>query len=286
MGGGGLATGGLRRNPPPRPADIECYPSFVFPIKQIGADGLPKIRRGEDWKRSRRNLLARTKDKPIHHTIDHYTQAAKVLTALGLPDLLLWGHDHEGAYRQFPAFPRKLMWAVLEGEGGSFSLWQHCVMIFGAKASVWAYHRIGDAVIFLFRTLFFSVCFHYVDDYGGVEPAALAQSAFDSFLNFSTLLGFLLKASKKQPPNKRQVIQGVDVLIENEAVTTRILETRKQRMNTEIHEKLQLGRITPKQAQTLAGKTVFTNASTFGCLGAAALRPLYRRASYGGKNRH
>ena len=266
----------------PPPADDDCYPSFVFPIEQVGSDGFPKIRRGEDWKRSFSNRLARTKGKPVHHTIDHYTQGARVLTAMGFVDLLLWGHDHEGAYRQFPAFPRKLMWALLEGEGGSFSLWQHCVMLFGAKAAVWAYNRIGDAVIFLFRTLFFSLCFHYVDDYGGVEPAALAQSAFDSFTDFSKLLGFKLKPSKAQPPNAKQIMLGVEVLIENGSMITKILETRKQRMTTEIAEKLGLGRITPKQAQILAGKTIFTNSSTFGCLGAAALRPLYRRAAYGG----
>ena len=32
----------------------------------------------------------------------------------------------------------------------------------------------------------------------------------------------------------------------------------------------------------MAGKSLFTNSSTFGSLGAAALRPLFRRASYGG----
>ena len=93
-------------------------------------------------------------------------------------------------------------------------------MLFGAKAAVWAYNRIGDAVIFLFRTLFFSLCFHYVDDYGGVEPAALAQSAFDSCTDFSKLLGFKLKSSKAQPPNTKQVMLGVEVLIENGSMIT------------------------------------------------------------------
>jgi hypothetical protein len=48
-------------------------------------------------------------------------------------------------------------------------------------------------------------------------------------------------------------------------------------------EKLRIaGIITPKQAQVVAGKTIFTNASIFGALGAAALRPLFRRAAFGG----
>jgi len=111
----------------PAPDNQDCYPSIAFPIDQQGSDGRKKIRRGEDWKRSFHNRLAQTSDKPAHHTVDYYLQGARILHSLGFKNLQLWGHDHEGAYRQFPARPQHLMWAVLEGEGhfpsGSIALW-------------------------------------------------------------------------------------------------------------------------------------------------------------------
>jgi hypothetical protein len=173
------------------------------------------------------------------------------------------------------------MRAVLEGEG-NFSLWKHCVMVFGSKAAVWAYNRVGDAIIFLFRVLFFGVCFHYVDDYGGVEPEELANSAFIAFKRFSALLGFKIKASKEQPPAGTQIMLGVNTTIGNDQFITEILKTRRKQMVSDIVNMIKNQIVTSKQAQTLSGKSVFTNASTFGALGAAALRPLYRRASYGG----
>jgi len=133
-----------------------------------------------------------------------------------------------------------------------------------------------------FRTLFFGICFHYVDDYGGIEPATLADSAFKAFFEFSEILGFETKLSKEQPPSSRQVMLGVNSLVTEKNFITEILETRKRRMLTEIKDMLEKKIVNKKQAQTLAGKSVFTNASTFGALGAAALRPLYRRATYGG----
>ena len=265
----------------PAPRDDECYPSIAFPILQVGADGLQKIRRGEDWKRSFHNRLSRTYGKPVHHTLDHYLQAARILHLKGFRKFKLWGHDHEGAYRQFPARQRRLMWAILEGDCG-FSLWQHCVMVFGAKAAVWAYNRVGDAVIFIFRVLLFGISFHYVDDYGGIEPELLADSAFEAFFELSQLLGFKTKISKEQPPASKQIMLGIDVQVTDEDFITAVTKNRKKRMLAEIEEYRATQRIVPKQARQLAGKSVFTNASTFGSLGAAALRPLYRRAAYGG----
>ena len=204
------------------------------------------------------------------------------MKSLGLPSALLWGHDHEGAYRQFPAGPRQLLWSILEGPQG-FSLWQHCVMVFGAKAAVWAYNRVGDAITFLARVLLLCVVFHYVDDYGGLEPAPSAHSAFSSFAELGAILGFKTKASKEQPPSNSHTFQGVQLTINDENFITQITDARRERMLGEIDKLRDAGIITPKQAQVLAGKTIFTNASTFGALGAAALRPLFRRAAFGGK---
>ena len=265
----------------PPPADDECYPAMAFPILQYGSDGMMKTRRGEDWRRSHSNRLATTRRKPVHHTTDYYMQAGRLLKSFGLPRGLLWGHDHEGAYRQFPAGPRQLLWSILEGPQG-FTLWQHCVMVFGAKAAVWAYNRVGDAITFLARVLLLMLVFHFVDDYGGIEPEPSAYSAFDSFAKLGELIGFKTKKSKEHPPASTHIFQGVQLTVDENDFVTEITSARRKRMLAEIDKLCAAGIITPKQAQVLAGKAVFTNASIFGALGAAALRPLFRRAAFGG----
>ena len=107
-------------------------------------------------------------------------------------------------------------------------------MVFGAKAAVWGYNRVGDAVIFLVRVLFLMMSFHYVDDYGGVEPDESADSAFDTFAQFSAIIGFQTKTSKAQPPNKSHIMLGIDVTIDSDYFTTRVTDLRKQKMKDEI----------------------------------------------------
>ena len=51
------------------------------------------------------------------------------------------------------------------------SVWQHVVLVFGATSSVWGYNRFGDALVGIGRLTLATLCFHYVDDYGGVEDA-------------------------------------------------------------------------------------------------------------------
>jgi len=134
----------------------------------------------------------------------------------------------------------------------------------------------------------FSFSGSYFSEYAsttcGVEPEELAESAFIAFKRFSALLGFKIKKSKEQPPNSSQIMLGVCTSITTDHFITEILKTRRKQMIIEIVNMHKNQIVTSKQAQTLAGKSVFTNASTFGALGAAALRPLYRRASYGGSD--
>ena len=91
---------GKRRTLLPIPHS-DPYIAMAFSIEQTGSDGNTKIRRGEDWRRSGHNATCTMHDQPFHHTPDH-------LVAVGLESLgddprrplSVWGHDHDGAYRQ------------------------------------------------------------------------------------------------------------------------------------------------------------------------------------------
>ena len=58
--------------------DTDVIASFAFPIIQTGSDGSPKVRRGEDWRRSGQNGTVQVEDQPHHHNIDCYVAAAQL----------------------------------------------------------------------------------------------------------------------------------------------------------------------------------------------------------------
>ena len=89
------------------------------------------------------------------------------------PSLHVWGHDHDGAYRQLPIKDPELALLVLVTSAGP-TVWQHLVAPFGSKATVWAYNRLGDAAVVLARLMLAILCLHYVDDYGAVERPSTA----------------------------------------------------------------------------------------------------------------
>ena len=74
----------------------------AFAITQLDADGsVLKIRRGDDWKRSRQNDATVVRDRPGCHHVDFLVDGAKELKRKDKKKrLTVWGHDHDGAYRQ------------------------------------------------------------------------------------------------------------------------------------------------------------------------------------------
>ena len=87
----------------PLPHPYPIIVAMAFSIKQTGPDGQPKIRRGEEWRRSGRNRACQMNDQPFHHTPDHCYISLAQHTARHFPThQQVWGHDHDGAYRQLP----------------------------------------------------------------------------------------------------------------------------------------------------------------------------------------
>ena len=77
--------------------------AMAFSIKQTGSDGKDKIRRGEDWRRSGHNSTCIMHDQPFHHTPDHFASLVmQTHQTHPTADMHVWGHDHDGAYRQLP----------------------------------------------------------------------------------------------------------------------------------------------------------------------------------------
>ena len=219
--------------------------AMAFSIEQTGSDGKQKIRRGEDWRRSGHNQACHMTDQPYHHTPDHYTWLAQYTRQRSDEPPLVWGHDHDGAYRQLPLDDPSIAYVLLLTPDGP-TLWHHHVLLFGSAASVWAYNRFGDMLSAVARTIACIPVVHYVDDYGAIEPTGSAESGFDTFESINSILGFHMKISKKQPPAKSHRIQGVIIECDPDKITVAPCPSRIKNISEQLQEHLRTQLMTPE----------------------------------------
>ncbi|CAE7200466.1 unnamed protein product [Symbiodinium microadriaticum] len=258
---------------------------FAFAVHQVGSDGKPKVGRAEDWRRSFANATVGAKDSPTYHDIWAYVQLAVAIKQKHPhAQLLIWGLDHEAAYRQLAAEDPDHTWVILPTPHG-ITLWRHTVLMFGSVASVWAYCRIADLMSWLCRACLLTPALHFVDDFGSCEDAELATSSFECSKRLCRALGFSFKQSKEQPPHTTQVIQGVEISVHDDFVKVAGTAARRQRLDEDLVGILTANRLPPNEASSLAGRLQFYCQSLLGKSHSAALRPLFRRAQLTGHGR-
>ena len=218
------------------------------------------------------------RDQPFHHTPDHFAALA-IRTHKQQPEHLLqiWGHDHDGAYRQLPLDEPQQAYVLLHTPEGPM-LWSHNVLLFGSSASVWGYNRFGDSLVSVSRVILLCPTMHYVDDYGSTENSPDACSGFESFEDFNGALGYKMKTSKRQPPATSHKIQGVLISTNPTHITLTPCPERVRRMCRDIQQCLQDNHLDPDQARRMAGKCNFLTGRFFGKVGRAPLKAIYARA--------
>ena len=255
---------------------------MAFGIEQPKSDGSLKVRRGEDWRRSYANGLADTIDKPVYQDLDHLAAGVAAHVDLMPGQHEIWGHDHRAAYRQLPAGPQWLLFVILFTAQGP-SLWKHRVALFGSKGAVWAYLRVGDALVTLARCFLLINCFHFVDDYFGAGPVWESYSAFSAFEEFNNALGFDMKVDKRMSPRAAAELLGVITKVCPKYFSCIPTEFKKNTIVSAAARCLELDEISQNEAARLQGQANFLFYTCFGAVGGACLRPLALRASRGGR---
>ena len=258
----------------------ECYAGApLFPIVQKEADGSDRVRRGDDWKRSGHNAYCVTVSSPAHDDIDRQMTNIRHLASLFGPQVQLhgWLHDHDGAYRQLPAEQPSLMLAVLMTPDGPV-IFQHTVLNFGSKGSVWGYNRTGDAIVGIAAYVAFLTCGHYVDDYTGFEPSTSAPSAFASFEAINDALGFKVKQKKKQAPSDEIELLGAHVSLDMRRALLSPRPARVTAFNLTASLVLQRQELSPHLAAIMAGKCGVLTATCSGQVGRSSSKALFARA--------
>ena len=182
----------------------------------------------------------------------------------------VWGHDHDGAYRQLPLDNM----SSCQGP----ALWSHNVLLIGSCASVWGYNRFGDAMVSVSRILLLCPTMQYVDDYGSAEITRHSASGFQAFEDFNRALGYRMKPSKRQSPAQTHKIQGVHISIEQQHVILTPCPQRVDRMHQDILSCIQNDHLDSDMARRMAGKCNFLTGRLFGKVGRAPLKAIYARA--------
>ena len=151
---------------------------------------------------------------------DHYISLAQHTANHFDQQQLVWGHDHDGAYRQLPLADPETAYVLLQTPQGP-TLWHHHVLLFGSAAvcgpttgSEMSSPTFHDASVA-------SPVVHYVDDYGSINTKQDADSSFHTFAQLNSILGFHMKPSKEQRPDNEHKIQGVIIQCEPQRVSVK-----------------------------------------------------------------
>ena len=129
------------------------------------------------------------------------------------------------------------------------------------------------------RALVLVPLLHFVDDFGSCEASNTADSAFQCTQDICRNLGVKFKDSKKQPPARSHVMQGVMLELGDGVAQVKCAPARSARVDSELLRILLDDKLQPTEAATIAGKLQFFAQSLFGKASTAAIRPFYQRAA-------
>ena len=255
--------------------DDQILAAFCFSVLQSD-----KIRRCEDHRRSHHNSTIAVSDVPHHDSIDAYVRLALWWLNRCSDPVQVWAHDLDSAYRQLGVRDQMYSYVIINTPQGAM-LFRHTALCFGSTASVWSFNRFADSLVTLMHHLFLAPVLHYVDDFGGVEPATTARSSFDTFAAFFQCLGLKTKEKKAEAPNFAQKLLGVIIEVEQDGVRLSPCPVRLAKITETIDTALQDNTLSPETAHKLCGKLIFLQSTSFGQMGKAPLHCLYSRASQG-----
>ena len=160
----------------PVPAESLDLGSVVLTPRFSVAQG-PKIRPVDDATASELNGCTRCAEKMRHDTIDLLVEAARLERAAHGPALPhFWKADVDAAFRRIPLQPSSahLAHVAFLREGEPMTA-RHRSVFFGATSSVHNWERVGALLAAILRRVVHIPALRYVDDFFGVEAAALAQ---------------------------------------------------------------------------------------------------------------
>ena len=138
-----------------------------------------------------------------------------------------------------------------------------------------AYNRVADLVVYLLRWYLAVPCWHYFDDFWGIEPEWSALSGFWAFEAVNKCLGLILKASKRKWPSVSSPLLGVRCFVSSHPPEARHTPGRIKKIIGIATSLLQTKKLSDDQAGRLAGQCNFLDTGAYGRCGRNVSRTFY-----------
>ena len=159
--------------------------------------------------------------------------------------------------------------------------------IFGSRAAPLNFSRYPDWCCFVMATLFSAVVEQCIDDLICIERISTATSARDAWLQFAENCGWDIPLEKSPVPSQLFRALGVFVNLKplpDAAGEICACDDRVVSITLMLVKALEIQRVDPSLAASIAGKLLFTSSSFAGRYGKAMLRAFHRRASEIGRS--
>ena len=223
------------------------------------------------------NEATRPCDKVRHDGIDVLALIATLFMFHGIvPEL--WKRDISSAFRRVPILAAHLEFAfVAWWHDNEVWISQHLGMPFGTVSAVYAWHRVGHALLFLVMVLCKAPMGRYVDDYFGACRQGVTYTGGVCLTIIATLLGFPTDDAKDADNMMRMTVLGAMVIVDfpAKAVLTHVSESKAEKWKTILLALLESGVCTSQEAASMGGRLSFSVTTSANRVGRAFIKPFY-----------
>ena len=268
-------------------------PTRRFGVEQLTATGKRKIRCIDDFAASLVNGLARVTRRIRMGRISDILACASIISGPDGESVHLLKSDFKAAYRCCPITSGHLPYAnilVQDPSSGVVLEATQYAMPFGAVAAVYAWDRLGEAIVRIIEHILIVAVGRYVDDLFMADFAETSEELRSLLLELVGLLGLTLEETKTPAPGESLEILGVVVALSRlrgvDGMTLRasltVGQSKRARWAELIEHTLATGVITYRELEKLVGRLAFASSAAWGPLARGHLTSLYGLLAKGG----
>ena len=268
-------------------------PTRRFGVRQMSSAGTRKIRCIDDFAASLVNGLVRVMRRIRMGRISDVLGTAATISGRSGRKMLLLKSDFKAAYRCCPISKAHLQYAdilVQDPVSGDVLEATQFAMPFGAVAAVYAWDRLGEAIVRIIEYVLVVAVGRYVDDLFMADFEQTADELRSLLLELVSLLGLTLEESKTPSPADTLEILGVEIALDYLRVAggftlsagLAVGPSKRQFWASLIGDTLQAGTIPYRDLEKLVGRLVFASSAAWGPLARGHLTSLFALLARGG----
>ena len=194
----------------------------------------------------------------------------------------MWKRDISKAFRRIPVFQGHLdlSWTIWMHEGLLY-IAQHRGMPFGTISAVYAWHRIGHALLCMILVIFLAPVARYVDDFFGASKEGITWTGGRILSVLSKLLGFDSDDAKDADDAIRMTVLGAELAIKwpYRSVSSKVDSVKASRWVDDLVAMVKRGVCSMELAAKYAGRLSFAVVVSGNRVGRAYIRPFHAQAN-------